>query len=215
LPVINHARDAKPKGYRSNNQSKWEFDNRLYQKHLELYLDKMYGYLKSTGAQNVLDVGCGEGIVYRAMRERGYGGAWTGFDFSDEAVRFARQASPEANWRQASAYEIPFHDKTFELIFSSQVFEHLPNPAQPLSECARVAQKWLLLSVPLEPWFRSLTWISVTLKVGQDPGHVNHWTPRAFKKFVQPAGRLYKWDWTTIYQIALVEAPGPRSSQST
>lgn len=212
MSVIDHARTAKPEGYCSNNQSKWEFDNALYQKHLELYLDKMFNYLSRTGARNVLDVGCGEGIVYRAMRERGYEGKWTGFDFSAEAVTFARQASPEAEWRQASAYDIPFPAKSFDLVFSSQVFEHLLNPQVPLQECARVAEKWLLLSVPLEPVFRTLTWFSLKLKMGADPGHVNFWTPSDFRKFVKSAGRLSVWDWTTIYQIALVEIPNQRVS---
>ena len=207
MPVIEHARSRKPPGYRSNNHSKWEFDNRLYQKHLELYLDKMYRCLVSTGARQVLDAGCGEGIVYRAMRERGWTGEWTGFDYSEEAIVFARQASPEAEWRQASAYEIPFAANSFELIFSSQVLEHLPDPQTPLKEYARVARRYLLLSVPLEPVFRTLTRISVMTKLGQDPGHVNFWTPAAFRRFVKQAGELSAWDWTTIYQIALVEIP--------
>jgi SAM-dependent methyltransferase len=207
MSVLEHARKAKPAEYKSNNHNKWEFDNSLYQKHLELYLDKMYAHLKSTGAKNVLDVGCGEGIVYRAMRERGYSGKWAGFDFSAEAVEFAKVASPEAEWRTASAYEIPFPDKSFELIFSSQVFEHLPNPAGPLKECARVAQQFLLLSVPLEPYFRTITWLSVHLKIGGDPGHVNFWTPKMFRQFVAGAGKLRAWERTTVYQIALIECP--------
>ncbi len=205
MPVIEHARKAKPKDYRSNNHNKWEFDNSLYQKHLEMYLDKMYFYLSQTGAKNVLDVGCGEGIVYRAMKERGWSGSWTGFDYSHEAVEFAKVASPEASWRQASAYEIPYADKSFDLIFSSQVFEHLPNPEVALKECARVVKGRMLLSVPLEPWFRSFTWVSVTLKIGQDPGHVNFWLPSQFRKFVSQVGKLEKWDRSTVYQIAMVE----------
>jgi ubiquinone/menaquinone biosynthesis C-methylase UbiE len=212
MPVLDHARAAKPQGYHSNNQSKWEFDNGLYQKHLERHLDTMFHHLCSTGARRVLDAGCGEGIVYRAMRERGWSGQWTGFDFSAEAVEFAKQASPEAEWRQASAYEIPFPDNSFELVFSSQVLEHLPNPQIPLLQCARVAERYLLVSVPLEPVFRTLTWLSVTLKIGQDPGHVNFWTPAAFRKFVSRAGRLCAWDWTTVYQIALVEIPQCKAS---
>ena len=212
MPVIDHARLAKLEGYHSNNQRKWEFENRLYQKHLELYLDKMFYYLSGTGAQTVLDAGCGEGIVYRAMRERGWAGQWTGFDFSAKAVEFAKQASPEAHWRQASIYEIPFPAGSFDLVFSSQVFEHLPNPQIPLQECARVAETWLLLSVPLEPIFRTLTWFSVKLKIGADPGHVNFWTPAAFRRFARGAGRLTTWDWTTIYQMALLEVPKVRDS---
>ena len=207
MPVLNHARQNKPQGYHSDNHNKWEFDNGLYQKHLELYLDRMFHYLKQSGAESVLDAGCGEGIVYRAMRERGFTGQWTGFDFSREAVAFAEQASPEAKWFHASAYEIPLDDHSVDLVFSSQVLEHLPQPEVPLAEYARVARQHLLLSVPLEPWFRALTWLSVTLHLGGDPGHVNHWTPPAFRKFVQNAGTLRTWDRTTVYQIALVTVP--------
>ncbi len=213
MPVIDHARDGKPEGYRSDNHNKWEFDNSLYQKHLELYLDHMYRYLKSTNAKVVLDVGCGEGIVYRAMRERGWTGEWTGMDFSAEAIEFARKASSEAQWQQGSAYEILHSDNSFDLVFCSQVLEHLPNPQLPLQECARVARDWMLLSVPREPLFRTLTWISTNLKLGGDPGHVNHWSASGFRKFVGQVGELHTWDWTTIYQIALVKLNGVLQSQ--
>ncbi len=165
----------------------------------------MYHHLKSTGAKSVLDVGCGEGIVYRAMRARGWSAQWTGFDSSAEAVAFAKEHSPEADWRQGSALDIPLADRSFELVFSSQVFEHLPDPQRALSECAHVADHYLLLSVPLEPLFKVLTRVSVALHIGQDPGHVNFWKPTAFRQFVSQTGRLRAWDWTTVYQIALVE----------
>jgi SAM-dependent methyltransferase len=191
--------------YTSANQRKWEFSSGLYQKHLELYLDRMCDHLKQSGAQRVLDAGCGEGIVYRAMRKRGFEGTWCGFDFSHEAVEFAKQASPEAEWSHASAYAIPFADESFDLVFSSQVLEHLTNPVLPLKEFARVSKKWLLLSVPLEPYFRSLTWLSVHLHIGGDPGHVNFWKAQAFRDFAGSAGSLHHWERTTVYQIALVE----------
>jgi SAM-dependent methyltransferase len=213
VPVIDHARTQRPDGYTSDNHRKWEFDSRLYQKHLEAYLDHMYLHLKFTGANNVLDAGCGEGIVYRAMRERGYNGKWTGFDYSKEAVEFAKIASPEAEWHAASAYEIPFADESFDLVFSSQVLEHLEKPIKPLREMARVAQNWLLLSVPLEPYFRTLTWFSVKLKLGGDPGHVNHWTPEGFRSFVRTVGKLHRWEWTTVYQIALVDVRGAHDTK--
>ena len=205
MPARDHAREGKPEGYQSANQNKWEFDNSLYQKHLEMYLDHMYTYLKLTRTTRVLDVGCGEGIVYRALRERGWTGEWTGIDASVEAVEFARNASPEAKWQQGNAFEIPFPDKNFELVFCSQVMEHLQNPVAALQECARVASAWLLLSVPREPLFRALTWLSVNLKIGGDPGHVNHWSSAGFRKFVGTVGTLHTWDWTTIYQVALVK----------
>ena len=190
---------------RSDNQRKWEFKNGLYQKHLELYLDRMFHWLTSTGAQTALDAGCGEGIVYRAMKKRGFRGSWTGFDFSQDAVEFAREASPEASWQHASAYEIPFAANSFDLVFSSQVLEHLPDPALALREFARVSRKWILLSVPLEPYFRALTWLSVHLHIGGNPGHVNHWTAAEFRNFASSTGELTRWERTTVYQIVLLE----------
>jgi len=208
LPVLDHARTKRPPNYSSDNHRKWEFNNRFYQKHLEAYLDRMYKYLTFAGARRVLDAGCGEGIVYRAMRERGYDGDWTGFDNSAPAIEFAREASPEAEWHVASAYELPFGDRSHELVFSSQVLEHLEKPLTPLREYARVADHWLLLSVPLEPYFRTLTWLSTKLGLGGDPGHVNHWNPEAFRSFCRRVGRLHTWDRTTIYQISLVDVRG-------
>jgi SAM-dependent methyltransferase len=204
LLITSHS-DAEPQSYQSANLKKWEFDNSLYQKHLKLYLDHMYRYLKLSGAVKVLDVGCGEGVVYRAMRERGWVGEWTGLDYSTEAIEYAQKNSPEAQWQAGSAYELPFSSDQFDLVFCSEVLEHLPSPQLVLDECARVAGDWLLISVPREPLFRTLTWISTTLRIGGDPGHVNYWSAAGFRKFVSHAGQLHTWDWTTIYQIALVE----------
>jgi len=215
LPVLDHALKGKPACYSSANHRKWEFRCGLYQRHLELYLDRMYEHLRLTGAESVLDAGCGEGIVYRAMRERGWQGTWTGFDFSRDAVGFARTASPEARWHHASAHHIPFADSSFDVVFSSQVLEHLPNPEDALNEFARVARRRLLLSVPLEPYFRALTWLSVTLRIGGDPGHVNHWNPSAFRRFASLAGRIESWQRTTVYQIALVDVTARRCVEST
>lgn len=207
MPVLDHARAGAPAGYDSRNHAKWRHPNSLYQRHLELYLDRMFYHLQNSGARNVLDAGCGEGIVYRAMRERGYRGRWTGFDFSREAVEFAHAAAPEADWHHASAYEIPFADDSFDLVFSSQVLEHLIDPHRPLREYARVGAQWLLLSVPREPYFRTMEKLLLWLRLGGDPGHVNHWTSRRFRDFAAQAGQLHAWDWTTVYQIALVRLP--------
>lgn len=214
MPVIEHARTNAPAEYSSENHRKWDYNNSLYLKHLELYLDMMYKYLAFTGATRVLDAGCGEGIVYRAMRERGFKGNWIGFDYSAEAIEFCKHASPEAEWHVSSAYTLPFKDRSFELVFSSQVLEHLEGPKQPLKEFARVADKWMLLSVPYEPLFKIMTWFSVTLRLGGRPGHVNHWTPAKWRSFVQQVGRLHCWDRSTVYQMALVDMRGSDAAQT-
>jgi len=195
----------KPLEYRSANLSKWEYSGRLYQRHLELYLDAMFALLQKTGARSVLDAGCGEGVVYRAMRKRGFAGEWTGIDVSADAIDYAKQQSPEATWLVGSVLEMPFPSKNFDLVFSSQVLEHLQEPEKALRELVRCARQWLLISVPYEPLFRWLTWLSVRFRLGGDPGHVNHWRPRAFRRLLSEAGDLRVCRRTTVYQIALIE----------
>jgi hypothetical protein len=71
-----------------------------------------------------------------------------------------------------------------------------------------VGKTWLLISVPFEPVFRTLTWCSIKLGLGGDPGHVNHWSPEKFRAFIRHVGRVHCWDRSTIYQIALVDVRG-------
>lgn len=189
----------------SNNLRKWEYGNGLYQRVLSRYLDRMAAQVKSIAPSSVLDAGCGEGYVYRGLRARGVDARWHGVDLSDGAVSYAAARSPEARWSTADLRRISVPDRHAELVLCSQVLEHIPSPEGVRDELARVSARWLLISVPLEPVFRGICALTVAVGVGQDPGHVNFWTPSQFRSFLRPAGRLVRWERTSVYQIALVE----------
>jgi SAM-dependent methyltransferase len=189
----------------SNNLRKWEYGNGIYQRALSRYLDRLGALLLRTGAGTVLDAGCGEGFVQRAMRARGFSGAWTGVDASAGAVAFAAERAPRDSWRVGDLRALPDPSASYDVVLCSQVLEHIPDPTHVRDELARVTGRWLLISVPLEPVFRTACALSIALGIGQDPGHVNFWTPTAFRRFLEPAGRLVTWERTTAYQLALVE----------
>lgn len=52
----------------------------------------------------------------------------------------------------ASAHELPYADRCFDIVASSEVLEHLPWKVyeQSLGELARVAKDWILISVPYD-----------------------------------------------------------------
>lgn len=189
----------------SNNARKWEYGNGLYQRVLQRYLDRFGALLGRAAPRRVLDAGCGEGYVQRGLFARGHRAEWTGVDMSPGAVEFARRLEPSAQWEVADLRAMRFGDASFDLVLCSQVLEHIPDPARVRDELARVSARWLLLSVPLEPAFRAICALTIATGVGQDPGHVNFWTPRAFRSFLQPVGRLVAWEWTGVYQMALLE----------
>lgn len=69
---------------------------------------------------NALEVGCATGAIVRNMNFLGV--PTHGIDISEWAVSNALHP----NVRQASAAELPFSERTFDLVYSSHALEHLP-----------------------------------------------------------------------------------------
>ncbi|MFW6352627.1 MAG: class I SAM-dependent methyltransferase [Bacteroidota bacterium] len=90
----------------------------------------------------ILDVGCGNGLITNQLYGR-YD--VTGLDISEPALRYVKTKKV-----CASASAIPFADREFDLVLSSQLLEHLEEKDffGSLSEINRVAGKYILISVP-------------------------------------------------------------------
>lgn len=89
--------------------------------------------------KRVLDLGCGSG--YGTARIAKVASHVQGVDVSEEAVAYARQRYPAANLafdRIHADSALPFGDKTFDVVLSFQVIEHVSDDARYLAEAARV-----------------------------------------------------------------------------
>jgi tocopherol O-methyltransferase len=93
--------------------------------------------------QNIIDVGCGIGgsTLYLAKK---FGSQATGITLSPvqaaRAAERARQADLEAQvkFEVANALDMPFEDNTFDLVWSLESGEHMPDKTKFLKECYRV-----------------------------------------------------------------------------
>jgi ubiquinone/menaquinone biosynthesis C-methylase UbiE len=93
--------------------------------------------------ERVLDVGCGTGIVARAVASRlGATGALTGIDLSANMLAVARAAAARERltieWREGNAEQLPFHDGAFDLVVSQFALMFVADKAAALSEMRRV-----------------------------------------------------------------------------
>lgn len=104
------------------------------------------------GSLQVLDAGCGTGGNSAYLRRYG---EVSGFDFSDEALRFARQR-PGLTLARASVDHIPFRDGCFDLVLSNDVLCHLSvaDEQQAVREFARVLRPGGLLYLQLPAFDR-------------------------------------------------------------
>jgi SAM-dependent methyltransferase len=103
----------------------------------------------------ILDAGCGTGGNLRRYAKFG---RVTGVDPSPEAVRLCREREREiASVEQAGIEELPFDDRSFDLIAATDVLEHVAAEREALRELWRVGRPdaTLLLTVPAYDWLWS------------------------------------------------------------
>lgn len=92
----------------------------------------------NTGDQ-VLDVGCGTGILAReAAKHVGASGQVTGLDLDDGMLSVARLVGPGIDWRQGDAGDLPFDDERFDVVVSQFALMYFPDRSAALREMWRV-----------------------------------------------------------------------------
>ena len=70
----------------------------------------------------------------------------------------------------------------------------MPDPEHTVAEMARVAKRWLLVSVPREPLWRGLNMArgAYWKDLGNTPGHLNHWSKRSFVALLSRHGEVVR-----------------------
>jgi ubiquinone/menaquinone biosynthesis C-methylase UbiE len=95
--------------------------------------------LAGISAATVLDVGCGSGIFTEAFVSRGLFCA--GVDFNPNMLRATRGFVMNAHVAAAAADQIPFVNKSFDLVFMAHLLHEVDDPAITLKEASRVCKK--------------------------------------------------------------------------
>jgi 2-polyprenyl-3-methyl-5-hydroxy-6-metoxy-1,4-benzoquinol methylase len=166
-------------------------------------LDELFA---KAAPKTILDVGCGEGVLIQQWAGRCGEGRVVGIDLDDPALRaeWEKRKAPNLEYRVMKAENLPFADGEFELASAIEVLEHVPDPEHTLAEMARVASRHLLVSVPREPLWRILNMArgAYWKSLGNTPGHVNHWSRRAFVKLLSRHGEVVEtrspFPWTML-----------------
>ncbi len=95
--------------------------------------------------KHILDLGCGIGGSSLALAQR-FGAQVTGITLSPVQAKRAQERaeaaglSPQVQFQVADALQMPFESDTFDLVWSLESGEHMPDKQQFLAECWRVLQ---------------------------------------------------------------------------
>ena len=162
--------------------------------------------------ESVLDVGCGEGVLTSEWAERLGDRRIVGIDLDDPKLRaeWEKRSRPNLEFRAEEATRLSFADGEFDMASAIEVLEHVPEPEQTLAEMARVASRWLLVSVPREPIWRMVNMArgAYITSLGNTPGHVNHWTKVGFKSLLTQYGTVHEMRSPFPWTMLLVRVDG-------
>ena len=189
-----------------NTYDKYGSSNPLVKKMMANFEDTLDDLWKQASPNSILDVGCGEGVLTHKWAERLGDGRIVGIDLDEPELKAAweHRQRPNLEYKILEATKLPFADNEFEMATAIEVLEHVPEPASTIAEMGRVAAKFVLVSVPREPLWRGLNMArgSYIKDLGNTPGHVNHWSKRAFIKELSAIGKVVEakspFPWTML-----------------
>jgi 2-polyprenyl-3-methyl-5-hydroxy-6-metoxy-1,4-benzoquinol methylase len=137
----------------------------------------------------ILDVGCGTGVNAKELAAGGH--SITGIDISSVAIEKFREAGFEGHQCDITQ-GFPFPEDSFDVVYASEVIEHVVDTAAFFSETFRVLRPCgkLVLSTPNSSFwvYRLFVLAGKTVTDVQHPGHVRFFSKKGLEQFMTKAG---------------------------
>jgi ubiquinone/menaquinone biosynthesis C-methylase UbiE len=126
----------------------------------EKYRHKLYEKVDLKNRQHILDVGCGTGVITKDIALLTVGKV-VGIDIDCEKLELARKyliKVPNVTLHEANTLNLPYKDKTFDLVIFTLVLIHVKSQQQQqaVNEMARVTKKGGIVLSCLEPDYASI-----------------------------------------------------------
>ena len=177
----------------TDNYKKHTHRNPIQRLLLWNFFRNLVDFTQAKTVDSILDVVCGEGFTLNSLKENGIGKRLEGIEYLQAAIDLGKKTYPDIKIIKCTIYELPYKDNSFDLVLCTEVLEHLESPEKALKELVRVSKKYLVISVPNEPFFmlaqlvRGKNWS----RFGNDIEHINHWTVFGFPQFAKKNAKVH------------------------
>lgn len=113
----------------------------LKERHLKAKISKVIETIPDD-VNSVIDIGCGNGVITNVLGQQF---EITGVDRSEQALQMVSTKK-----LRASADNVPLPDHSFDMVFSSELLEHLDDETfeKSIAEVKRLSKRYIFITVP-------------------------------------------------------------------
>lgn len=148
---------------------------------------RIKGLMNKIKANNFLEVGCNVGSAVEAARRLGLNS--TGIEIDSEAVTIAKKEYPKCKFISTSAEEYSKHGEKYDLVFCTEVIEHVPNPNEFVEALYNlVAPGGLLFMTTPDAGHLRRTKIFIHWNEVKPPEHIFWYDKNSIKQLLQNKG---------------------------
>lgn len=165
-----------------------KINNSETNKRLNIIFEKLLSK-KEISDKKFLEIGCGLG--YFSNKAFSMGAKVTGIDIGPKLININKKLTPKGKFLVSSASKLPFKDKVFDIVLSTEVIEHIDNQNDAIKEMFRVLKEngTLVVTTPnriFKPLFDFLSFI----RVRPYHGNENWYYPWELKRKLQKYGKV-------------------------
>lgn len=170
-----------------NYFNKYKSKNLLYRILVNHYKFTLQSLIQDIPIDTCLEIGSGEGYIIDYILSTKPEIQIFGSDIGFSVVSLAKTDRKFVKWFVLDGKNIPIKENSFDIVLACEVLEHIEKPNDVLKEINRVSKKYVIISVPFEPFWRILNIMRLKYlsSIGNTPGHINHWSIKGIIKLVE------------------------------
>ena len=164
----------------------------------EYILPFIFAYIEQSDFSSILDIGCGNGAICNAIKNKFSNIDIVGIDSDSEGINIAKKINKDIEFYRTSVAD--FHceelkSRKFDLIISTEVIEHLYSPQQLPAFCSKYLKQngRLLITCPYFGYLKNIfisilnEWDSVHTSLWEG-GHIKFWSKKVITKLLNDNG---------------------------
>jgi len=168
-----------------NIYDKYGSTNPIVKYIMKCFLDSLLSLVSDTDAIDIHEIGCGEGNISIELAKQNR--IVRACDLSEKMIQKAKKNAElnniEIAFNVGNIYDLVPEKDAAGLIVCCEVLEHLEKPDIALNILQKLANPFLIISVPSEPLWSilNIARFKYIYRLGNTPGHIQRWTRKGFQ----------------------------------